>query len=249
MRNAVWISISIAHDRTISVSLGLAKYLLGNYYHPMAARSYEDSCGIARALDAVGDRWSLLVVRELVHGPKRYTDLQAGLGRIAPDVLAQRLRDLERAALVVRATAPGPGRAQVYELTDRGRQIEPVLHALGRFGSTLPMPPDAADLSVDAAVVALQTTFRPERAGDLAATLELRLADEVFAVTVADGALDVRRGHTEAPTAVLATSTPVLAELAWHRRSLTDALSDGDAVVHGNRKILRQLLTLFAAAT
>ena len=134
----------------------------------MAARSYGDSCGIARALDAVGDRWSLLVVRELVQGPKRYTDLQAGLGRIAPDVLAQRLRDLERAVLVVKATAPGPGRAQVYALTDRGRQLEPVLHALGRFGSTLPIPPDAADLSVDAAVVAppsYATDDVPPRAG------------------------------------------------------------------------------------
>lgn len=188
-------------------------------------------------------------MRELVHGPKRYTDLQAGLGRIAPDVLAQRLRDLERAALVRRATAPGPGRAHVYELTDRGRQLEPVLHALGRFGSTLPMPPAAADLSVDAAVVALQTTFRPERAGDLAATFELRLADDVFAVTMADGALGVRRGPAVTPAAVLATSTPVLAGLAWHRRSLTSAMSDGDAVVHGDRKMLRRLLTLFEAAT
>jgi DNA-binding HxlR family transcriptional regulator len=215
------------------------------YYEQVATRSYADSCGIARALDAVGDRWTLLVVRELVLGSKRYTDLQAGLGRIAPDVLAQRLRDLEAAGLVRRATDPGPGRARVYELTDQGRRLEPVLHTLGRFGSTLPMPPDASALSVDAAVVALQTTFRPERAGNIAASYELRLDGDVFTATVADGALELRRGPAEAPVATLGTSTRVLAGLLWHGRSLAGAVSAGDATVRGDHTLLRRLLGLF----
>lgn len=213
----------------------------------MATRSYQDSCGIARALDAVGGRWTLLVVRELVLGPRRYTDLQAGLGRIGPDVLAQRLRELEAAGLVQRGTAPGPGRVRIYELTERGRGLEPVLHALGRFGSALPMPPGAADLSVDAALVALQTTFRPERAGDLAATYELHLADETFTVTISGGSLDVRRGPATTADASLRTATSVLAGLVWHGRSLTKAVSDGEAEVHGDRKLLRRLLGLFEA--
>src|SRR3954452_5144800 len=99
-------------------------------------RSYDDACGIARALDVIGERWALLVVRELVFGPKRFTDLQAGLRRVSPDVLAQRLRDLEAAGVVARRTLPPPAASRVYELTDRGRELEPVLRALGRWGST-----------------------------------------------------------------------------------------------------------------
>ncbi|GAB2481568.1 winged helix-turn-helix transcriptional regulator [Jatrophihabitans fulvus] len=211
----------------------------------MATRSYADSCGIARALDAVGDRWTLLVVRELVLGPKRYSDLQRGLGRIGPDVLAQRLRDLEQSGLVRRDTDAGPGHAKVYELTDRGHELEPVLHALGRFGSTLPMPPDAAALSVDAAVVALETTFRPSRAGDLSVVVQLVLDGDPVVVTVADGTVAARRGRAEIPAATLATSTSVLAGLAWHGRSLATAVKDGAAEVTGDRAMLRKLLGSF----
>lgn len=214
----------------------------------MSTRSYQDSCGIARALDAVGDRWTLLIVRELLLGPKRYTDLHAGLGRIGPDVLAQRLRDMEHAGLVRRGTAPGPGRARIYELTDRGQGLAPVLHALGRFGSTLPMPPDAADLSVDAAMIALQTTFQPDRAHDFTASYELHLADEPFAISVASGSLDIRRGLAVSPDACLRTTTAVLAGLVWHGRSLSAAVAGGGAEVDGDRESLRRLLGLFTLA-
>src|SRR3954452_10567314 len=98
-------------------------------------RTYGDRCGIARALDAVGERWALLVVRELLLGPKRFTDLRAGLPTLGPDVLAQRLRDLEAAGIVARRTLPPPAGSRVYELTERGQELEPVLLALGRWGS------------------------------------------------------------------------------------------------------------------
>src|SRR5882724_9674006 len=99
-------------------------------------RSYGDPCGIARALDLVGERWALLVVRELVLGPKRFTDLRAGLPNLSPDVLAQRLRELERAGVALRRKLPPPAGSWVYELTDWGRELEPVVLALGRWGST-----------------------------------------------------------------------------------------------------------------
>src|SRR3954465_204093 len=98
-------------------------------------RTYGDRCGIARALDVVGERWALLVVRELLLGPKRFTDLRAGLPNIGPDVLAQRLRDLEGSGLVRRATLPPPAASAVYELTERGADLEEVVLALGRWGS------------------------------------------------------------------------------------------------------------------
>src|SRR4051794_2891972 len=93
-------------------------------------RTYGDRCGIARALDLVGERWALLVVRELLLGPKRFTDLRAGLLKLSPDVLSQRLRELEEAGVVARRTLPAPAASRVYELTDRGRELEPVVLAL-----------------------------------------------------------------------------------------------------------------------
>ena len=100
--------------------------MLGQYNYGMASRrSYGDPCGIARALDLVGERWALLVVRELVFGPKRFTDLRAGLPHLGPDVLAQRLRDLEQAGIVQRRTLPPPAGSRVYELTDGGTSSSP----------------------------------------------------------------------------------------------------------------------------
>src|SRR4051794_8066328 len=113
-------------------------------------RTYGDSCGIARALDLVGERWALLVVRELMLGPKRFTDLRAGLRNLSADVLAQRLRQLEAAGVVRRRTLPPPAGSRVYELTDWGRDLEPALLALGRWGSRAALPPGSGPLGADA---------------------------------------------------------------------------------------------------
>src|SRR4051794_28425059 len=124
-------------------------------------RTYGDRCGIARALDMVGERWALLVVRELLLGPKRFTDLRAGLPHVSPDVLAQRLRELEDAEVVTRRTLDPPAGSRVYELTPRGRELEPVVLALGRWGSAAPFPAHDAGIGVDAFVLALKTLFEP----------------------------------------------------------------------------------------
>jgi len=105
-----------------------------------AKRTYGDACGMARALDLVGERWALMVVRELLFGPKRFTDLRQGLPRLSADVLTQRLRDLEEGDVVRRRTLPPPAASQVYELTPKGEQLEPVIVALGRWvGPTPPL--------------------------------------------------------------------------------------------------------------
>src|ERR671925_430431 len=106
-----------------------------------ARRTYGDRCGVARALDLVGERWALLVVRELLLGPKRFTDLRSGLPHVSPDVLSQRLRELEESGMVRRGKLPPPAGSRIYELTERGRQLEPAILELGRFGSVAPFPP------------------------------------------------------------------------------------------------------------
>ena len=108
-----------------------------------AARHYDDPCGIARALDVIGDRWALLVVRELIFGPKRFVQLRSDLHGISPNVLAQRLRDLEEAGVLRRETLEPPASVPIYVLTGRGRALEPVLVELGRWGSREPVTTSA----------------------------------------------------------------------------------------------------------
>ena len=124
-------------------------------------RTYGDRCGVARALDVIGERWALLVVRELVLGPKRFSDLRAGLRGVAPDVLSQRLRELEAAGVLRRATLPPPSGARVYELTEWGQELEPLVLGLGRWGSRAPFPGGEAELGPDAFVIALEDAVRP----------------------------------------------------------------------------------------
>jgi DNA-binding HxlR family transcriptional regulator len=189
----------------------------------VANRTYSDRCGIARALDAVGDRWALLVVRELLLGPKRFTDLRAGLPRVSPDVLAQRLRELEEHGVVRRDHLPPPAASRVYELTDRGRELKAVVLALGRWGSR--EPANDGPLGPDAAVIALMTMF----AGDLEGEYELRLDGHVFALRAADGRLDAARGAATDPAAVIEGRPGALASVLWHGADTGQLTITGDA--------------------
>ncbi len=204
---------------------------------PDAKRTYGDSCGIARALDTVGERWALLVVRELLHGPKRFTDLRAGLPRVGPDMLAARLRELEQAGVVRRGTLPPPAASKIYELTEWGAELAPVLVALGRWGSRVPLPDQPPPLGIDAAVVALETTFDPAAAGRVDAVYGLTLGDQVFTLEVGAGRLEVTRGHAPAgvtPAATIETDTATLAAVMWHGHPLEHAVSEGALRVRGD---------------
>jgi DNA-binding HxlR family transcriptional regulator len=202
-------------------------------------RTYGDRCGVARALDIVGERWALLVVRELLLGPKRFTDLRAGLPHVSPDVLAQRLRELEGSGLVRRGTLPPPAGSRIYELTPRGHELEPAILALGRFGSVAPFPPGEGDIGSDALALALKSLFDPARADGLTATYELRLGEDRFRVGVADGRLDVARGTAGGPDAVIAGDPATVARVLWHDGPA------GDLAVEGDRRAARRLLGLF----
>ena len=127
-------------------------------------RTYGDACGIARALDILGERWALMTVRELLLGPKRFTDLRAGLPHASPNILSMRLRDLEEHGIVRKRKLPPPAASQVYELTDRGQEIAPVLDALGTWGSRLPLPGPDATMSFDAHILSFRTLFQPDLA-------------------------------------------------------------------------------------
>ncbi|MGZ4278710.1 MAG: winged helix-turn-helix transcriptional regulator [Solirubrobacteraceae bacterium] len=208
-------------------------------------RTYGDRCGVARALDIAGERWALLVVRELLLGPKRFTDLRAGLPHVGPDVLAQRLRELEQSGIVRRGTLPPPAGSRIYELTERGRELEPVVLALGRFGSVAPFPPGEAEIGVDAVVIALKSLFAPASAEGRAASYELRLGEQSFRVDVADGRIEIARGGAPAPVATIETDPGTLASVLWHGRKLDEARRAGDVAIEGDRAAVSRFLDLF----
>ena len=209
-------------------------------------RSYGDRCGIARALDVVGERWALLVVRELLLGPKRFTDLRAGLPNLSPDVLSQRLRELEQAGLLHRRKLAPPAASRVYELTTRGLALEPVVLELGRWGSQAPFPDDAA-FGADSFVLALKTLFDPAAADGLDVTVELRLGEDSFRSRVADGRLEAARGSAQTPDAVVASDPGTLAAVLWHDRPLAQALRTGDVEIEGSTPAVKRFLGAFPA--
>jgi DNA-binding HxlR family transcriptional regulator len=211
-------------------------------------RTYGDRCGVARALDLVGERWALLVVRELLLGPKRFTDLRSGLPGLSPDVLSQRLRELEGEGVVRRRTLAPPAGSRVYELTDWGLELEPVILGLGRWGSRAPFPREADGMGPDAAVIALKTMFDPQAADGVRARYELRFGEHRFRLAVADRRLEAARGEADRPDATIATDPETLVAVLWHGRRLTAAERAGDLRIEGDREAATRLLTLFAAA-
>lgn len=191
-------------------------------------RSYGDPCGVARALDAVGERWALLVVRELLFGPKRYADLSRGLPGMSQNVLSQRLRELEQEGILLRRKLGPPASIRVYELTERGQALEPVLAALSNWGSRSVVDP-TAELSVDALMLALSTTFDADLAGDLRVRVELRFADDRFRVEIESGRCEIARGAADHPDVVLDTDAATLRSVVFGGRPLMDVIGDRQA--------------------
>jgi DNA-binding HxlR family transcriptional regulator len=204
-------------------------------------RRYRDSCGIARALDVVGERWTLLIVRELLLGCKRFSDLQAGLGRVGPDMLAARLRELESEGLIARRRLGPPADRTVYELTDRGRALEPVLHALGRWGSEVQLGAAPPPLSPDAAVVAMQTMYEPGPRPPRGA-VAMRLDGHRFELRAGARGLVARAGPGAAPQATIETDPATLAAVLWHGLDLDRAVADGRVSIGGDERLARALI-------
>ncbi|MEJ7891044.1 MAG: helix-turn-helix domain-containing protein [Solirubrobacteraceae bacterium] len=206
-------------------------------------RSYGDVCGVARALDLVGERWSLMIARELLLGPKRFTDLRTGLPAIGPDVLAQRLRDLTGAGLLAKRQLPPPSAAQVYELTELGARLEPVVMALGNFGSHLPIGADCAmTMSFDAHILSLRTLFAADRAEGFSARVELRLdGGPIYRARVHEGDLVLEQGGWDTPDTVIEGDPGELLGVAHGRL----AVADTGLRVTGDRAVAERFLTLF----
>jgi DNA-binding HxlR family transcriptional regulator len=207
----------------------------------MASRSYDQFCGVARALDVVGERWALLVVRDLLLGPKRFTDLRRGLPGIGTNVLTARLKELERTGVVQRRMLPPPAASAVYELTDYGRELEGPLLALGRWGAVSLGRRDGQSLRSEWLAVALKAFFRPEAASDVHATVELRFGDGTFLARIDRGTLVVEPALPDGADLVLTTEVEALIGFLAGADVPTAALAP-----EGDRSLLERLPGIFA---
>lgn len=209
-------------------------------------RSYGEACRFAYALDVVGERWALLVVRELLLGPKRFTDLRTGLPHASSNILSERLRDLEQGGVIQRRKLPPPAASTVYELTEWGRELEPIVTKLGAWGARSPLPPDSREIGPDSIVLALRSLFDPEVAGELDATYELRIGEQRFHVDVGGGAVELGRGGADDPVATIAVvDAPTFGAVLGGQLSLDEALAAGAVQLDGSKQAAKRFLRLF----
>lgn len=208
-------------------------------------RSYEDGCAFAHGLDLVGERWALLVVRELILGPKRFTDLRAGLPGISPNVLTERLEELERVSIVTRRKLPPPAATWVYDLTGWGRELERVMMTLGEWAARSPVLLMGNAIGVDALILSFRTMFDPASAAGFDAELELRLNETPFHARIAGGKLDLDRGHAAKPDVIVESDPNTLAGLVYGGLKIPEALKGGNLKIEGDRAVLKRFATLF----
>jgi DNA-binding HxlR family transcriptional regulator len=208
-------------------------------------RSYGQYCGFARALEVVGERWALLVVRDLLVGPKRFTDLLHGLPGIPSNVLTARLKELEEAAIVRRRVLPRPARAVVYELTEYGLELEGTVVELGRWGAkNLGHPRPDETVTIDSLVTALRTTFHRAAARGLRAGYELRVGEIVLHARIAGGRVDVAAGALPGADLVIDASPDIRALMAGEL-SPAGAIENGTVQLTGDPKLLTRFAEIF----
>jgi DNA-binding HxlR family transcriptional regulator len=215
------------------------------------AKRFDQYCPVAHALCLVGERWSLLVVRELLHGPKRYTDLVDGLPGIGTNILATRLRDLEEAGVVRKRKLPPPAASSVYELTEYGAELEEAVHALARWGARSLGPPGPDDeLYPEWGMNAFPALFDPEAARGLTETYVLRIGDDVFSARVEDGHLSVEQGAADDADLDAAMDMETFFGLASGKLEPETAVAKACVqLVAGEPALLERCFNVFSIAT
>ncbi|MDB5042576.1 MAG: transcriptional regulator [Candidatus Eremiobacteraeota bacterium] len=211
----------------------------------MKPRAYGQYCGFARALEVIGERWALLVVRDLLVGPKRFTDLLRGLPGIPSNVLTARLKELEGAGVAQRRVLPRPSRAVVYELTEYGLELEAVVVELGRWGAkNLGDPRPDETITVDSLITALRSTFHPEASRGFRAGYELRVGEIALHARVDDGRVDVAEGSLPGADLIIEAGPGIRAVMAGEL-SPTDAVQSGTVHLSGDPTLLGRFAEIF----
>jgi DNA-binding HxlR family transcriptional regulator len=213
----------------------------------MKRRNYRQYCATARALDVIGERWTLLLIRELLTGPKRNKDLLENLPGIGTNLLASRLRYLEGSGLVVRTKLPPPAGSVVYQLTELGRGVEPIVMALARWGQNLlGAPCDEDEVRPSWSVLNMKALFRPERAAGIAESYEFRIDDDVFHVSIENGRANAAQGPAVDPDLVVKADTDTFLAVASGTLLPEQAVESSAAeLVVGDLPTMKRCLHLF----
>jgi DNA-binding HxlR family transcriptional regulator len=214
----------------------------------VSRRTYDQYCAVARALDVVGERWTLLLVRELLTGPKRFKDLLEGLSGIGTTLLTARLKDLEEKGILRRTTLPPPAGSKVYELTDLGHSLEPVVMALSRWGlKLLDAPRPAEETRPGWAMVALQSSLELAAVHRRKEAYEFRVDGELFHVRVEGDEAEVRQGSAADPDLIISGDTETFLSVAAGRLTLAEAIEAGAIATEGNRDSLARCLAMLGS--
>ena len=212
------------------------------------ARAYAQYCPVAHSLELVGERWALLIVRDLLKGPKRYSDLIAGLPGLGTNILAARLKELEEGDVIRKRKLPPPANCNVYELTEYGAELEEVIQALGRWGfRSLGPPPADCPMPEGWLVQGARAMFDPRRAGKLAESYEVRCGDETATIRIARGAIEADPGGADDVDAVLELEAGTLFALASGEMDPDDAIAHGLVRIEGDPGALGRFLSVFDA--
>ncbi|MFN4295689.1 MAG: winged helix-turn-helix transcriptional regulator [Brevundimonas sp.] len=211
-----------------------------------SGRVYNDACGTAHGLELIGERWALLVVRELMLGPKRFGDLKADLMGISANVLTQRLERLEAVGIVTRRKLPPPASVQVYDLTDWGREAEPIIMTLGRWAARSPGHDPTLPLSGVSMMLSLRTMIDSEKAGDLRLDAGFLFGDETYRAQLADGELVVARGEVEGADFAITAAPEMTAAAVYGDQPLTAMEAAGALTVTGDKALAQRFIDLYA---
>jgi DNA-binding HxlR family transcriptional regulator len=202
-------------------------------------RTYDDACGLAHALELVGERWAMLVMRELAYGPRRFSELKADLQGISANVLAQRLTELEQRGLVRKTRLPPPASVQVYQATQWGLEAAPVIGALGKWAARSPLHDPTLPMSHVSFMMSLQTLLSPALADGLRARIGFLLGAASYVATLADGRLQVERREADGCD-VAFTGTPTELAAVVHGGAPLETIG-----VKGDMDVAKRFITLF----
>ncbi|AMK17213.1 MULTISPECIES: winged helix-turn-helix transcriptional regulator [Sphingobium] len=209
----------------------------------MKKRAYLDGCAVAHALDLVGDRWAMPIMRELMLGPKRFTDLRASLPGISANVLTQRLEELEAASVLIRRRLPPPAASQIYELTDWGRESEILFQVLGRWACRSPTMQPGQPMSSGSAILSMRTMIDRSRIGDLDASIGFRFGEEEFRALLKDGDFTIDRGSAQGADTIFSGDQNALVAVIYGGQRFDDVA--GALQVEGDRVLADRFVRLF----
>lgn len=209
----------------------------------MTKRWYDDACGAALALEFVGERWALLIIRELMFGPRRFGEIRANLPGISANVLTQRLEGLEAAGIVLRRRLLPPASVQAYDLSDWGREAEPAIREMGRWAARSPRHDPLAFMSTASAMISLRTLIDPDKAAGRTLSIALRFPDDAFVARLRDGELVITRGEAADVHATLTGDTMAMRRTVYGKAGLD---GEGLLAVSGDRVAAQTFVDLFA---